>query len=133
MALNQLLTYEWKLENIYPRDSLVRQAFTEMDLFSRKGGDCWLSKVKKIKNSLAISLSSFSKIGIVKSSIKKIINSKFARFWLDSVQEYKIGSDGLDTNKLRFYKTFKGSFHIEPYINLVKNRNQRSYISRIRI
>ena len=52
---------------------------------------------------------------------------------MDSVQEYKAVNDGMDTNKLRLYKTFKASFNCEPYIDLVKNRNQRSDLTRIRI
>ena len=44
----------------------------------------------------------------------------------------KIGTDGVDHNKLRFYKYLKGSFTIEPYIVQIKNRNQRQWLSRYR-
>ena len=44
-----------------------------------------------------------------------------------------IGQDGLDHNKLRLYKTFKGSFKQEPYLSIVNNRNQRAWLSRYRI
>ena len=70
---------------------------------------------------------------IASKMIKKALYSHFARFWMDSIQEVRVGNDGRDTNKLRLYKTFKGSFHSEPYINLVQNRNQRSSLSRLRI
>ena len=41
--------------------------------------------------------------------------------------------DGRDQNKLRLYKTFKGSFTEEPYISQVVNRNQRCSLTRMRI
>ena len=40
--------------------------------------------------------------------------------------------DGLDHNKLRLYKTLKGSFRTEPYIENIRNRNQRCWLSRYR-
>ena len=36
-------------------------------------------------------------------------------------------------NKLRLYKTIKGSFKIEPYIDFIRNRNQRCSLTRLRI
>ena len=38
-----------------------------------------------------------------------------------------------DHNKLRLYNKLKGSFKIEPYIDKIKNRNQRQWLSRYRI
>ena len=65
--------------------------------------------------------------------MERKINSKFDRFFLDEVNKVNIGPDGLDHNKLRLYKTFKGSFRQEPYLSIVKNRNQRAWLSRYRI
>ena len=62
----------------------------------------------------------------------KILKGKFDRFYLDEINEIKIGSDGLDHNKLRLYKTLKGSFKQEPYIANILNRNQRAWLSRYR-
>ena len=39
----------------------------------------------------------------------------------------------MDHNKLRTYRTLKSSFTREPYIDLVRNRNQRCFISRLRV
>ena len=64
--------------------------------------------------------------------IDNAIKSKFDRFFLDQINEKKFGQDGLDHNKLRLYNTFKGSFKQEPYINNIKNRNQRVWLSRYR-
>ena len=54
------------------------------------------------------------------------------RVWKNEVDLTKIGDDGVDHNKLRFYRTLKGSFTIEPYIQLVTNRNQRVRLTRLR-
>ena len=53
-------------------------------------------------------------------------------FWKKEINMAKVGDDGIDHNKLRMYRTLKSSFTIEPYIQQVNNRNQRSSITRIR-
>ena len=52
---------------------------------------------------------------------------------MDQIKSSRIGSDGQQHNKLLTYSSFKSSFHIEPYMNLVKNRNQRCQLSRLRV
>jgi hypothetical protein len=93
--------------------------------------DTWYTRVEKIKNIFCIQrlYCKPDKAGIL---IDKIIKSKFDRFYLDEINQVKIGNDGLDHNKLRLYKTLKGSFHTEPYITNIKNRNQRHWLSRSR-
>ena len=55
-------------------------------------------------------------------------------FWLKKIKEFKKdNSDDQDHNKLWVYKTFKSSFTAEPYLTFVRNRNQRSYLTRLRI
>ena len=39
----------------------------------------------------------------------------------------------MDHNKLRVYRQFKGSFSAEPYVDLVRNRNQRHFLTRFRV
>ena len=93
--------------------------------------DCWLTRVGKIKTILNINrlpLKSDRAGAIIKRNIK----SKFDTFYLEQINEIKIGIDGQDHNKLRFYKKLKGSFKIEPYIDLIRNRNQRQWLSRYR-
>ena len=41
-------------------------------------------------------------------------------------------SDTSDHNKLRTYRLYKSSFTREPYIDLVRNRNQKSSLVRLR-
>ena len=64
---------------------------------------------------------------------KKQIKSKFETFWLNKINEIKLGKDNKNHNKLRFYSTLKGCFKKEPYLDLVPNRAQRADLSRIRI
>ena len=65
--------------------------------------------------------------------LTKHIRSKFEVYWLKQINTLRIGPDGNDHNKLRTYKLFKGSFRAEPYIEQVINRNQRSFLTRLRI
>ena len=69
----------------------------------------------------------------VAKQVKSRLHSLFDRFWIEEINKVNIGADGEDHNKLRFYKTFKTSFTVEPYIKLVQNRNQRCHLTRIRI
>ena len=95
--------------------------------------DCWLTRVRQMEGLLNLPrLSYFSKTS--GKRLSSVLKSKFDRYWIDSVNEIKTNSlDNNDHNKLRVYKTFKSSFTREPYINLVRNRNQRSALSRLRV
>ena len=86
--------------------------------------DCCFSRVNKMKTLLKIP-QLYGKPDKVGYLIEKIQKGKFDRFFLDEINEIKIGADGYDHNKLRLYKTFKGSFKQEPYIT-----NQRAWLSR---
>ena len=93
--------------------------------------DSWYTRVEKIKTNLNIRQLRCKpeKAGLI---IDKIIKSKFDRFFLDEINKTKIGHDGSDHNKLRLYKTLKGTFCQEPYVTKITNRNQRSWLSRYR-
>ena len=51
---------------------------------------------------------------------------------MDKINALKLGDDGLNHNKLRFYSTIKSSFSREPYLDAVQSRNQRSFLTRLR-
>ena len=57
----------------------------------------------------------------------------FDRFWIDQISSEKIGNDGFDHNKLRFYKKLKSSFTQEPYITNILNKSQRAWLTRYRV
>ena len=95
--------------------------------------DSWGHRVDKIKNLFNFKdIPGYVSVGSVGNQIKNKIQSSFERFWLDQVNEIKIGDDNQDHNKLRFYKSIKGCFKTEPYLDMVHNRNQRSNLTRLR-
>ena len=100
------------------------------------GVDCWLARVNKVQSLLDISDRLHFKKGSGKVTTSKL-KSQFDRHWLDSLNMTKTKtnqdpSDPADHNKLRTYKTYKSSFTREPYIDLVRNRNQKSSLARLR-
>jgi hypothetical protein len=102
----------------------------EMQNLAEQGFDCWLTRVNRMQTLLKISTPGSShRTGKI---VTKNIRGRFDRYWLDKINEVK-GTDGVNHNKLRTYKEFKGSFTIEPYIGLVRNRNQRCDLTRLRI
>ena len=127
-ALKLCLKYQYQLK-FADKKSLVYRAISEM----RKNPqlESWYSRVEKIKSMLKISelYGQSDKVGFI---IEKRIKSSFDRFFLDEINLIKKGSDGLDHNKLRFYKVLKGTFKQEPYITNILSRNQRAWLSRFR-
>ena len=104
-----------------------------MQSFSLSGIDCWVDRIGKVETLCKVkSFPSYTKPDIVKNSLKKTFKSIFDRFYLDQINQVKLGEDMINHNKLRLYSTFKGSFTKEPYIDLVQSRNQRAWLSRLR-
>ena len=105
---------------------------TEMTDMCNGGHDTWLTRVTQIERHLNLPrMNYFSKTS--GKAMTSCLKSKFDRFWLDKIKTPKIGTDGLDHNKLRTYKNLKASFTREPYLDLIRNRNQRSFLSRLRV
>ena len=66
--------------------------------------------------------------------ILKCLKSKFEIHFLKKINQFKSSErDTQDHNKLRTYRTFKSSFTREPYLDFVRNRNQRCFLSRLRV
>ena len=114
-------------------NSLIGQMVKEIKTQPNHDLSTWWGRVDKIKQTLGIKYSSFSKIDIIGQNIKRQVKSKFEAFWLAEINEIKLGPDNKDHNKLRFYSTIKGCFKKEPYVDLVPNRAQRADLSRLRI
>ena len=95
--------------------------------------DSWLTRVCNIEKILNIPPNVFYN----KSSGKKlltILKNRFDSIFIQKINEVKKTSlDPFDHNKLRTYRTLKSSFTREPYIDLVRNRNQRCFLSRLRV
>ena len=131
-GLSNMFNYEHKLQEKSADNSVISLIFKEMEKCSSAGIDCWLTRVRKIKDGLGITLPENCNVKFVTPQLKKQLHSKFEKFWLENINKVVI-KNGHDSNKLRFYKLLKGSFKQEPYLTLVKNRNQRCQISRLRI
>ena len=128
-SLKNCLKYEWHLANI-DQGSLISMAVREMAIMPHL--DTWHSRVQSIKSLLGISRLHGCKDS-VSLQLNKKLNGAFDRYWIDQINAQKLDSDGMDHNKLRFYKTLKGSFTQEPYISNVLNRSQRSWLTRYRV
>ena len=127
-ALKLCIKYQNHIDNV-DRNSLIYKVMQDMKRNPQI--DCWNSRIDKIKKLLDIRRL-YGKPEKIGKNIDKILKSRFDRFFLDEINCCKVGTDGLDHNKLRFYKTIKGSFSPEPYIVKINNRNQRAWLSRFR-
>ena len=122
-ALKLCLKYQYQL-SYSDKDSLIAKALSEMKI--NKHIDSWYGKVEGLKSLLKLPTlyGKADKVGFI---IEKRIKSKFDRFFLDEISVVKKGTDGMDHNKLRLYKTIKGTFRQEPYITNILNRKQRAW------
>jgi hypothetical protein len=133
-ALSQCINYKMSLLGPNKPSSLVTCAVREMQTMASSGVDCWLTRVNKVQTLLNIS----DRFTFKKSSGKittSTLKSQFDRHWIDNLNMTKTKisqQDQTDHNKLRTYRTFKSSFTREPYIDLIRNRNQKSSLSRFR-
>ena len=112
---------------------MIGHVLEEMEKLKNINCDSWLTRVCKIEKVINIPQNIFYN----KTSGKKILAILKSRFDLNfilKINEVKqTNSDPMDHNKLRTYRTLKSSFTREPYIDLVRNRNQRCFISRLRV
>ena len=128
-AIKLCMKYEHKLSSAN-NDSLITRAWLEMKQLSHL--DTHYSRVQDMKTLLNIT----SLSGTMDTIGKKLdckLKSAFDIFYLDQINQVKIGADLLDHNKLRLYKHLKGTFRVEPYIENICNRSQRAWLSRYRV
>lgn len=134
-AVEATLKYEWHLKCTADTNSLVCNVIEEMKTMATNKVDCWLTHTVKMRELLKVDfLPPFLKPDIVRSKIKKKLKEIFGNFWLSEINkiDFKGCVCGHDHSKLRLYKQFKGTFSAEPYLDNVRNRNQRCWISRMR-
>ena len=101
-AFKLCLKYQYEIEKSN-KSTLIFKALSDM---KKSQMDNWYTKVEKMKLLLKIP-KLYGKPNKVGSIIEKNIKSKFERFFLDEINLVRRGSDGLDHNKLRFFKTLK--------------------------
>ena len=126
------IKYNWFIQYKANKDSLIYQTYKEMELLVSAGHDCWLSQVRAVQEMFKINLHGQMSPENVTSKVKHILCSQFEMYWKDSIKDPKLGADNLPHNKLRFYSELKTCFKQEPYVTKVTNRNQRSWIARVR-
>ena len=129
-AMSHTLNYRLCLAS-KPDNSLIGQTMIEMKKMSQSGQDCWLSRTNKMAKLLGAPDIRFSQNS--GRQLLKFVQSKFEMFWLSEIKASKVGKDGLEHNKLIAYSSYKGQFALEPYLELVQNRNQRCQLSRLRV
>ena len=132
-SLAQCLNYKLSLLSRKSSNKLIGHALSEMEQLSKQNSDTWLTRVCQIEKILKIPQNIF----LSKTSGKRlvaILKSKFDIHFLEKINEVKLSnSDTNDHNKLRTYKTLKASFTREPYVDLIRNRNQRCFLSRLHV
>ena len=132
-ALSKCINYKLSLEKKRPEAPILDLLWTEMIEMSNRGQDCWLSRINQICKLLNFptNLTFGANSGKI---VTKFLRGKFDKFWLMKINQFKANkNDNLDHNKLRVYKSLKLSFTKEPYVEKVRNRNQRSSLTRLRI
>ena len=129
-AMSHCLNYRQCLAR-KPHTSLIGQVMEEMSTMAAVDVDCWLTRVEKMRVLLDLPRISYRVNSGQKTS--RILQKKFDVFWRDQVLATRPGPDGLEHNKLETYASFKSHFGPEPYISLVRNRNQRCHLSRLRL
>ena len=128
-AIKLCLKYECNLARSND-DSLINRTWLEMKQMPHL--DTYYSRVQNIKSLLNIP-ALHGTMDTVSCHLDKRIKGSFDMFYLDQINQLKIGRDSLDHNKLRFYKQLKGTFKVEPYIENICNRSQRAWLSRYRV
>ena len=120
------MNYKLALKAHSSLNDVLGNVLSEMTQMSKLGQDCWLSRVEKMEKLLINkppNQHSKQSGKVILTSIK----SKFERFWLDEVQRGRLGRNGEIQNIIRTYRQFKGTFGLEPYLTLTRNRNQRCF------
>ena len=129
-ALSHCLNYKLNLDLQANQSPILGNLMTEMRQMAAVDQDCWLTRVQKMEKLLGL-----PSIYLSKSSgklLKSRLKEKFEVFWLNKINDAKLGPDGINHNKLRTYSKIKTSFSREAYLDLVRNRNQRTWLTRLR-
>ena len=129
-SMAQCLNYRQCLAS-KPANSLLGRVVSEMSVMAQNGQDCWLTRANKMAELLQTPNVKYS----ISSGryLLKHIQCKFQIFWRDEITSSRVGPDGEQHNKLLTYSSFKSHFATEPFITMVRNRNQRCHLSRLRV
>jgi hypothetical protein len=121
-ASSRVFKYLQRLEGMEPGSLLYEALSLSKDLHER-GIPSWFSNVDFIVKELKLQHPP------IHNTIKSKMEANFAQNWSS---ELKI-STNTATGKLRVYGKFKTQFEQEKYLELVKNRGNRTSLTRLRI
>jgi len=102
--------------------TLLRHCFDIQMQLSQSGSPCWLTRLKKVVNSVDV-----CGTDVDLSKVGASLFEQTQRNMLDRM------NDSTTNPKLRTYKLFKMDFRIEPYLNLNFPKTIYSYIARFRL
>ena len=114
-----------------PPESVVRRAYNTLIQLDRSGKQNWVPHVKSLLNDIQLfDHRKTQKIHCIKSfrkDVENYIKALFTNKW-----KHDISCSGLYP-KLRSYATFKLTFHIEPYLLLLKKLRDVSALAKCRL
>ena len=118
------------------KDGLLYQAFQDNLTLNEKNKICWTRNIHELVE--AFQLPQILQADLNKSAIKSLVSMfkfrlscEFDKKWQEEVNRNNtIGSHG---NKLRTYKLFKSNPGEEKYLSILKNKRERSLLTKFRI
>ena len=85
-ALSNMFKYEYNLRGKNSADnSIICFIYKEMQKFNRAGNDCWLTRVRLVKDGIGVQLPTNCNVKCVTPMLKKQLSSKFEKLWLESI------------------------------------------------
>ena len=126
-----LLTYWQRLTNLSDLTS-AEQAFN-IQMERNIAQSEWAATAKYLLSQIGMNNHLSDPLLANTNDFSKMCTTKLRKRFTSQWHSQINGSSlGLDSNKLRFYKQFKSSFQMEPYLNLIHNFQLRKCISKFR-
>ena len=135
----QMIKYWHRLETTSEDNTLVKQAFLGSKSTFLEGHHNWLSSVKIILTHCGLSEVSINpskyKPKKLASICKKKLHMKFQNYWKRALSQPSLYNHNCvddNRNKLKTFKSFKFIFKREKYIEVIKNREVRKALAKLR-
>ena len=107
-------------------NTLVKRVIDELTKLDDIGFKPWISSVRELGSRYNISSDYEPPIEIFKRECQEKLECHFVAQWFYNI------NDESHNQIIRTYKLFKTTYELEPYLDLVKNSNYRTEISRLR-
>lgn len=119
--ISQILKYLRHLQTNESNNDILQEAFKESKQIALHGGTSWFTTVNSITRIVGVVQENMNKMRI--KHIKNNLKSSFIHKWADSL---------LRQSKMSTYNTIKQSFCYENYLTIVKNKEHREAMTRMR-